>query len=115
MKDKEVDWLPPELEVPPGDLLQNVHGNKPELTEDNFAKLCQKVTELQTKRRDRLEKIDNKLNSMSDKAAKLERKLDNTDKVVDDIHEIRNDLEDTARVLALMKVEASELQHLESK
>jgi len=107
-----IDYLDSEIEVPEG-AYTNVEGETPELNEENFMKLCRKVTEIQLKREDRFIELEGSIKSLEDRLHQVENKLDETDRIVDDFSKIREDVRETAKVVSLMRVEASELQHLE--
>ncbi len=114
----QVDYLPPELEVPNGGLENVESGEKPKPTQENFAKLCRSVTQIQLKRLDALDSIENKLQDIENRLVNVESGLRELD--VEEINSIdpqafrrvKSDVEDVARILSALKTEAMELEEV---
>lgn len=108
IKREHVDILPSEIEVwPDQNGLRNVEGDEVELNQENFAKLCKKVTEIQMNREKTLDEVEQKLDDLDQKLHELET----SDHVVRDM---KQDLQKTARIISTLRVEAADLKKLKN-
>lgn len=117
-KRNQVDYLPPQIEIPNGGLGNVESGEKPELTRENFAKLCRSVTQIQLKRLDALDRIENKLQDIENRLVGVETELQELN--IEEINRIdpqafrrvKSDVEDVGRILSALKTEAMELEEV---
>lgn len=110
---KRVDYLPPELEVPENTGLRNIENDEmPELTRENFAKLCRKMTEIQIKRQDVLESIESRLDDIETRLNEAETAVSELRKNLDiqRFQQVKSDIEDIARIISTLKIEAINLE-----
>ena len=94
--------IPAEIEVFDRRSKENVQGNVPELTQENFAKLCYAVT----KRNERTGRKFDELETLADDLTKKLDQLENADYI---IKNMKSDVQEISRIVSALRVEASEL------
>lgn len=103
----------PSIDVPKGDT-RNVNGEEPELNQENFIKLCRKVTELVEFNIEKSQEIEDRFRDLEGRLQDLEDKVDDASMTQQELEEAMSISKQALKLVSLARVEASELKHLES-
>jgi DNA-binding FrmR family transcriptional regulator len=116
MKENRVTPVHPEIDVPSRNNNSELHtinsNEKPELNRENFARLCKEVTEIREKRKNLISKIEGEIRAIEKTVENIDKRLSDieSDLDVDEIRNIRGDIEDVARVISTIKTEAADFR-----